>query len=119
MCPSSTLIVLFLSAEFHPDKNKDPSAADTFTKIKHAFDIITDKDKRREYNRLGEHGVAVLAQAVVDYKYILIQMVVFYASSLVFAFLMTFSEPTNDAFEICIFGLLGEMVTLMHDKVAF
>lgn len=95
------------SVEFHPDKNKDPGAAEIFQKIKHAFDVITDKDKKREYNRLGEHGVAVLAQTVVDHKYIIIQLIVYYASSLIFAFLMTFSEPTGDAFNICVFGLTG------------
>ena len=98
--------------EFHPDKNKDPGAAEIFQKIKHAFDVITDKDKKREYNRLGDHGVAVLAQTVVDHKYILIQLVVYYASSLIFAFLMTFSEPTGDAFNICVFGLTGTAILI-------
>lgn len=108
---------LRLAAEFHPDKNKDPSAADTFTKIKHAFDVITDKDKRREYNRLGEHGVAVLAQTVVDYRYIVLQLIVYYASSGIFAFLMTFSEPTGDAFQICLFGLAGNLSRSCLDRV--
>lgn len=107
---------LFLCAEFHPDKNKDPGAAETFQKIKHAFDVIIDKDKKREYNRLGEHGVAVLAQTVVDHKYILIQLIVYYTSSLIFAFLMTFSEPTGDAFNICVFGLTG-MMLLKHFNI--
>ena len=105
--------------EYHPDKNKDPAAVDTFTKIKHAFDIITDKEKRREYNRLGDHGVAVLAQSVVDYKYIILQLIVYYVSSAIFAFLMTFSEPTGDAFQICIFGLSGELRQLHSLYVNF
>lgn len=95
--------------ELHPDKNKDPLAADQFLKVKHAFDILSDKDKKREYNRLGEQGVKVLSQSVVDHKFILVQMIVYYVSTLVFAFLMTFSEPTGDAFNICLFGLSGNI----------
>ena len=75
--------------------------------MKHAFDVLTDKEKKREYNRLGDHGVAVLAQSVVDHKYLLIQLIVYYFSTLLFAFLMTFSEPTGDAFSLSIFGLTG------------
>jgi len=75
--------------------------------VKHAFDILSDKDKKKEYNRLGENGVKILAQSVVDHKYIILQMVVYYVSTLIFAFLMTFSEPTADAFNICLFGLSG------------
>eukprot|EP01032_Pedospumella_encystans_P015473 gene15473-17693_t len=108
-----------LSLELHPDKNKDPAAADEFLKVKHAFDILSDKDKKKEYNRLGENGVKILAQSVVDHKYILLQMVVHYVSTLIFAFLMTFSEPTADAFNICLFGLsvmlLVEMVLVLQE----
>jgi len=103
------IIVVLSIIELHPDKNKDPLAADQFLKVKNAFDVLSDKDKKREYNRLGDHGVKVLAQSVVDHKYIIIQMIVYYTSTLIFAFLMTFSEPTGDAFSICLFGMSGEM----------
>lgn len=93
--------------ELHPDKNKAPDAADKFRKVKAAFDVLSDKGKRKEYNRLGDRGVAVHAQSVIDHKYILLQLVVYYCSSIVFAFLMTFSEPTGDAFSISLFGLTG------------
>jgi len=83
-------------------------AADQFLKVKNAFDVLSDKEKKREYNRLGEHGVKVLAQSVVDHKYILIQLIVYYTSLLIFAFMMTFSEPTGDAFSICLFGMSGK-----------
>jgi len=81
---------------------------DKFRKIKAAFDVLSDKGKRKEYNRLGDRGVAVHAQSVIDHKYILLQLIVYYCSSAVFAFLMTFSEPTGDAFSISMFGLTGE-----------
>jgi hypothetical protein len=63
---------------------------------------------REVYDRLGDAGVKVAAQTVIDHKYIIIQMLVYYASSLIFAFLMTFSESTGDAMNASFFGLVGK-----------
>jgi len=95
-----------ISLELHPDKNKAPEAAVQFNQVTQAFDILSDKEKRREYNRLGDAGVATSAQQVIDHKYLLIQMIVYYASTVIFAFMMTFSEPTGDAFSVSLFGLI-------------
>ena len=59
------------------------------------------------YERLGDAGVKVSAQTVIDHKYIIIQMLVYYASSMIFAFLMTFSESGGDAMITALFGLTG------------
>ena len=41
-----------LAKELHPDRNKDnPSASDRFSKVTQAYDILTDKDKRAQYDR--------------------------------------------------------------------
>ena len=96
-----------LSLELHPDKNRAEDAVEKFRKVKQAFDVLSDKEKRREYNRLGDNGVATSAQTVIDHKYILIQLIVYYCSSLLFAFMMTFTEVTGDAFSFSFFGLLG------------
>ncbi len=41
-----------LAKELHPDRNKDnPKAADRFSKVTQAYDILTDKDKRAQYDR--------------------------------------------------------------------
>jgi DnaJ-class molecular chaperone len=41
-----------LAKELHPDRNKDnPAAADRFSKVTQAYDILTDKDKRAQYDR--------------------------------------------------------------------
>jgi DnaJ-class molecular chaperone len=41
-----------LAKELHPDRNKDnPTAADRFSKVTSAYDILTDKDKRARYDR--------------------------------------------------------------------
>ena len=94
-----------LSLELHPDKNKAEDAVDKFRVVKHAFDVLSNADFRRAYDMLGENGAKLAAQSVVDLKYIVIQMLVYYASTLVFTFLMTFSESTGDVLGSSIFGL--------------
>ncbi|RYH31796.1 J domain-containing protein [archaeon] len=108
-----------LSLELHPDKSKAVDAAEQFNRVKTAFDVLVDKDRRREYNRLGDHGVAMAAQSVIDHKVILVQFIVYYVSSTIFAFMMTFSEPTGDAFQLAMLGLgvvlLVEMVLVLQE----
>jgi DnaJ-class molecular chaperone len=48
-----------LAKELHPDRNKDnPKAAERFGKVTRAYDILTDKDKRAQYDRgeIDEEG---------------------------------------------------------------
>jgi len=41
-----------LAKELHPDKNKDnPKAADRFNQVTQAYDILSDKQKRGQYDR--------------------------------------------------------------------
>jgi len=41
-----------LAKELHPDRNKDnPKASERFSKVTQAYDILTDKDKRAQYDR--------------------------------------------------------------------
>jgi DnaJ-class molecular chaperone len=41
-----------LAKELHPDRNRDnPAAADRFSKVTQAYDILTDTDKRARYDR--------------------------------------------------------------------
>jgi DnaJ-class molecular chaperone len=41
-----------LAKELHPDRNRDnPAAAEKFSKVTQAYDILTDKDKRARYDR--------------------------------------------------------------------
>lgn len=43
-----------LAAKHHPDKNKDnPEAAELFSKVGEAYEVLSDKDKRAKYDRLG------------------------------------------------------------------
>ena len=48
-----------LAKELHPDKNKDnPKASERFSNVTRAYDILTDKDKRAQYDRgeIDEEG---------------------------------------------------------------
>jgi len=48
-----------LAKELHPDRNKDnPKAADRFSEITTAYDLLSDKDKRAQYDRgeIDENG---------------------------------------------------------------
>jgi DnaJ-class molecular chaperone len=48
-----------LAKELHPDRNKgNPKASERFSKVTRAYDILTDKDKRAQYDRgeIDEEG---------------------------------------------------------------
>jgi DnaJ-class molecular chaperone len=48
-----------LAKELHPDRNKDnPKATERFSQVTRAYDILTDKDKRAQYDRgeIDEEG---------------------------------------------------------------
>ena len=41
-----------LAKQLHPDRNKDnPKAAERFAQVTHAYDLLSDKDKRARYDR--------------------------------------------------------------------
>ena len=41
-----------LAKQLHPDRNKDnPDAAKRFSEVTHAYDLLSDKDKRAKYDR--------------------------------------------------------------------
>ena len=41
-----------LAKQLHPDRNKDnPNAAKRFSEVTHAYDLLSDKDKRAQYDR--------------------------------------------------------------------
>ena len=42
-----------LAFQYHPDKNKSNEAIDKYKDISEAYDILTDRDKRRIYDNFG------------------------------------------------------------------
>jgi len=45
-----------LALQFHPDKN--PDAGDRFKEISHAYEVLSDDQKREVYDRYGESGLS-------------------------------------------------------------
>src|SRR3546814_412374 len=48
-----------LAKELHPDRNKDnPTATERFSEVARAYEILSDSDKRAQYDRgeIDEHG---------------------------------------------------------------
>lgn len=49
-----------LARKYHPDVNKtDPNASDKFIEIQEAYEVLSDENKRRNYDRFGHGGVQV------------------------------------------------------------
>lgn len=46
-----------LARQFHPDVNKDPKAAERFSEVTEAYDVLADAEKRKQYDRFGRSGV--------------------------------------------------------------
>lgn len=46
-----------LAMKFHPDKNKEPDAEEKFKEISEAYAVLSDSDKRAQYDRFGHEGI--------------------------------------------------------------
>ena len=46
-----------LSLQFHPDKNKEEGAAEKFSEIARAYEVLSDEELKQVYNRGGEEGL--------------------------------------------------------------
>ena len=47
-----------LALKYHPDRNKAPDATDRFREIAKAYAVLSDPEKRAEYDARGRAGVA-------------------------------------------------------------
>ncbi|WP_406659730.1 molecular chaperone DnaJ [Methanolobus sp. ZRKC3] len=46
-----------LAMKYHPDKNKDDDAEDKFKEISEAYAVLSDTEKREQYDRFGHAGI--------------------------------------------------------------
>lgn len=45
-----------LAMQYHPDKNKDPEASEKFKEISEAYAVLSDQQKRSQYDQYGHSG---------------------------------------------------------------
>lgn len=43
--------------KYHPDSNKDTADEEKFKKINKAYDVLSDEEKKKKYDRFGKQGV--------------------------------------------------------------
>jgi len=46
-----------LALQFHPDRNKSPEAESRFKEISEAYAVLSDAEKRKQYDNFGREGV--------------------------------------------------------------
>ena len=46
-----------LARKLHPDINKEADAAERFSEVQEAYDVLSDADKRRQYDQFGHAGM--------------------------------------------------------------
>ncbi|QKQ98730.1 molecular chaperone DnaJ [Candidatus Nanohaloarchaea archaeon] len=49
--------------KYHPDSNSDSADEEKFKKINKAYDVLSDEEKRKKYDRFGKQGVEGNARA--------------------------------------------------------
>src|SRR3989304_1243306 len=46
-----------LAMQYHPDRNKSPEAEEKFKEISEAYAVLSDNEKRGQYDRFGMAGI--------------------------------------------------------------
>lgn len=52
-----------LAMQYHPDRNKEPGAEEKFKEISEAYAVLSDQQKRAQYDRFGHAGMEGYSQS--------------------------------------------------------
>lgn len=55
-----------LAMKWHPDRNKSDEAKDKFAELSEAYDVLSDENKRRQYDQYGFEGPGNFGSSNVD-----------------------------------------------------
>ena len=47
-----------LAFQYHPDRNKEPDAEDRFKEVSEAYAVLSDEQKKQQYDRFGHAGIS-------------------------------------------------------------
>ena len=47
-----------LAFQYHPDRNKEPDAEEKFKEISEAYAVLSDPEKKQQYDRFGHAGIS-------------------------------------------------------------
>lgn len=57
-----------LAKEWHPDKNHDPAAEEKFVEITQAYELLSDPERRKQYDLYGVMGDSAIAREKREYS---------------------------------------------------
>jgi DnaJ-class molecular chaperone len=58
-----------LAIKFHPDKNKSKLAEEAFKKISHSFHVLSNKEKKSNYDKYGTEDEVIASRSRNNFKY--------------------------------------------------
>ncbi|MBC8497639.1 DnaJ domain-containing protein, partial [Candidatus Bathyarchaeota archaeon] len=47
-----------LAFQYHPDRNKEPDAEEKFKEVSEAYAVLSDPEKKGQYDRFGHAGIS-------------------------------------------------------------
>ncbi|CEM02413.1 unnamed protein product [Vitrella brassicaformis CCMP3155] len=100
------------SLKYHPDKNPDPDAEDTFYRLKRAHDILMNESQRSSYHRFGDHNDGQVEDATG--MTVVMLSLVNYLLCFILGYVLTFAKPFHFARQIIIVYLVGSFCLELH-----